>query len=180
MHLLFVRCICHLWRLLLNKLSLSSSFWTPACCFNSAVLAQTSLQADWVKLAYLGFRLNSSALPYTNVSNMLLSSGSLSFSCSFYTPTTWLCKNVPLKWNCNPLSPVAATALLSHFFFQSVLESVYTIWLILQVFFWLLTLFVPQLETTFRHGCFLLQTSFTLKVYIKSVPVLQTEEIEVY
>jgi hypothetical protein len=58
MNFLFAWCNCHLRGLLLNKLILSSSFWTLAGWFNSAVLAQTPLQADWLCLS-----LNCSSYP---------------------------------------------------------------------------------------------------------------------
>ena len=47
--------------LLLDKLSLSSSLWTLAVWFKSAVLAQTPFQADWFKMASLSFWLDCSA-----------------------------------------------------------------------------------------------------------------------
>ena len=55
---------------LLNKLSLSSSFWTLPGWFNSAVLSQTPLQADWFKLASLSYSLDWPPCPQTNSSNM--------------------------------------------------------------------------------------------------------------
>ena len=38
----------------------------------------------------------------------------------------------------------------------------------------------PQLDVTFRHGCFLLQTNFTLNVCIKDVSVFQPVGLKVY
>lgn len=67
---LFARCNCPLRGLLLNKLTLSRSFWILAGCFNSTVLAQTPLQADWFNPASLDFWLNCSAWPHTNFNNM--------------------------------------------------------------------------------------------------------------
>jgi hypothetical protein len=48
-----LECFC-LQAIMQNKVTLSSSFWTPAGWFNSAVLCQTSTQADWFKLVSLG------------------------------------------------------------------------------------------------------------------------------
>ena len=70
MQLLFTRWNCRLRGLLLNKLILSSSFWALASWFESSVLAQTSFQADWFKLASLGFSLNCSAWPQTISGNL--------------------------------------------------------------------------------------------------------------
>ena len=63
------------WNLLLNKLNLSTSFWTLPGWFNSAVLAQT--ESNWPHSQPL---LNCSAWPQTNSSNLLYSLTPYSFS----------------------------------------------------------------------------------------------------
>ena len=90
---LFAWCNCCLGqRLMLNKLTLSSSFRLLAGCFNSAVLAQTPLQADWFNLSSLSFSLNCSAWSQTlaSCSNLLAFFYSACFMCLCWPTLNYL------------------------------------------------------------------------------------------
>jgi hypothetical protein len=76
---MFIRQICHFEVLLLKKLILSTVFWALVSWLSSAVLAQTALQPDWLKLASLNFSLSCSACPQSLVI-FLESSSSFFFS----------------------------------------------------------------------------------------------------
>jgi hypothetical protein len=145
--------------LLPKKLTISSSFWTLASWFNSAVLAQIPLRADWFKLASQLlielFCLERLSLNSTNWTALLwielncteLVQTELSFSELNWTQLNWTELNwTLLYWTELPLSLPLFPVCSRESWAYAVSDSFY------QIFLWFVTLSASQWSFGIKGG----------------------------